>query len=195
MTGLDQIADDLLIGRKYYSEQLELLTTDLENGCDTNCGNTDLLYLAGIILYLESDIAYQINNADTQAIYKLLLIATANNIGTATINPNVIIPGVNVTVITGTIIQSDIRSFNYPTIDGSVVADGLTGTFLIPHGYTVGGVATIPSFFDVEGINENSQDGDFTITADATNLIVTYNGVYPYGAMKWYCTASRTQII
>ena len=194
MVELAKIATDLLIGRKYYSEQLSLLTTDLENGCGTNCNETGLLYLAGIILYLESDIASTINNDDTQAIYKLLLIATANNIGIPTVNPNVIIPGVNITVITGTIIQSDIRSFNYPSI-GTVIADGLTSIFLIPHGYTIAGVDSIPAFFDVEGLNENSQDGEFTITANTINLIVTYTSVYPVGLMQWYCTVSRTLLI
>lgn len=181
MVELSQIATDLLIGRKYYSDQLALKTIDLENGCD-DCNGTDLLYLQGIIFYLESDIASEINNDDTQAIYKLLLIEIRNNIGTATTNPNVVIPGVTIIVI-GDGSEPTEFTFNY-----ELTADGLTQIFLIPHQYEVSGVPTIPTYFDVEGLNENSQDGEFEVTVDETNFILTYLGTFPTGLCKYYCT-------
>lgn len=185
MVELSQIATDLLIGRKYYSDQLALQTIDIENGCN-DC-RTDFMYLQGIIMYLESDIASEINNDDTQAIYKLLLIETRNNIGSAATNPNVVIPGITIIVQGGGNADLDF-SFNH-----QLTADGLTSVFLIPHGYQVSGENSVPPSFDVEGLNENAQDGQFTITADDTNLILTYTGVFPYGLCKYFCTRTPEQ--
>lgn len=70
------------------------------------------------------------------------------------------------------------------------VANGLTKTFQILHGYNIAGLAAEPEYASVVGVNENSQPGNFTFTKDSLYINITYK-LFPLGSCVWAWTTTR----
>jgi hypothetical protein len=101
MITLDDVSAAVTIGEGYFSELLAKAIADLKTG-KIHCLPKKLFCLNRLIKALKWDIADEVLDDTTIAIYELLLIEIGTYAGAGSVvDPNVSIPGLTIIVVTG----------------------------------------------------------------------------------------------
>lgn len=125
MLTIDQIQDDVNSAKLYYIQQLKLVYANMQNGFGSSNPYTGIKRLI-------TSLTFQINanliDANTDALYACLMEATAGFTGNYQIDPSVIIPGQNITVII-----TPNSPFNIERSSADLIEDGEdTGNWYLP---------------------------------------------------------------
>ncbi len=187
MVTLEQLEDSILAAKGYYVQQIGVYNTFITSG-GLDRPPYRMKYLGALIRAIEPDFLDSIITDNTQELYGILLKELANYNGSASINPNFVGTGYSINVTINNFIGDEDLEFGIATQS----ANGLVSVFYIAHGYTVGGTPTIPPYYGVDGQNQDALDGTFNVSANTTNLILTYTGIYPYGNPSWEYRVSKS---